>query len=149
MSSTIAVFISSSAGSFFIYLKNTLVWGITKPMCNWNIFCINFALFKKKYRGDLSGWTAFADYYYMRELMLHTSRCLRGTAALSGLLLIRRICGTIHRFFWPMERIDQGHLHPKLEVTRLTSLGRELNLGGEHSSKELFKQRVNSYLEHL
>jgi hypothetical protein len=25
---------------------------------------------KKKYRGDLSGWTAFADYYYMRELML-------------------------------------------------------------------------------
>ncbi len=28
-----------------------------------------------------------------------------------------------------MERLDQGHLHPKLEVLRLTCLGRESNLG--------------------
>jgi hypothetical protein len=28
-----------------------------------------------------------------------------------------------------MERFDQGHLHPKLEVPRLTSPGRESNLG--------------------
>ena len=56
---------------------------------------------------------------------------------------------TVHVGVTTMERLDQGHLHPKLEVPRLTSLGRELNLGGEHSSKELFKQRVNSYSEHL
>ncbi len=50
-----------------------------------------------------------------------------------------------------MERLDQGHLHPKLEVQRLTCLGRESNPGlrGEHSSKELFEQRINSYSEHL
>jgi hypothetical protein len=50
-----------------------------------------------------------------------------------------------------MERLDQGHLHSKLEVPRLTCLGRELNPGllseGEHSSKELLEQCVNSYSE--
>jgi hypothetical protein len=50
-----------------------------------------------------------------------------------------------------MERLDRCHLHLKLEVQRLTCLGRELNLGlnggGKHSSKELFKQHVNSHLE--
>jgi hypothetical protein len=30
-----------------------------------------------------------------------------------------------------MERLDQGHSHPKLEVPRLTCLGRESNLGLE------------------
>ncbi len=52
-----------------------------------------------------------------------------------------------------MERLDQGHLHPKLEDPRLTSRGRESDLdlccsGSEHSSKELFEQHINSYLEH-
>jgi hypothetical protein len=46
-----------------------------------------------------------------------------------------------------MERLDQGQLNPKLEVPRLTCLGRESNQGlrdsGEHSSKELLEQRVN------
>ncbi len=94
ISNTTTVFISSSADSVFIYLKNTLVWGITKPMCNWNIFCINFALFKKKYRGDLSGWTAFADYYYMRELMLQVD-VWEGQPHYLVLLLIRHNSGTI------------------------------------------------------
>ncbi len=52
-----------------------------------------------------------------------------------------------------MERLDQGHLHPKLEVPRLTCLGRESKLGtvvgGKHSGKELFEQRVNSYSRYL
>ena len=42
------------------------------------------------------------------------------------------------------ERLDQGHLHPKLEVPRLTCPGRESNLGllggGEHSRKETLEQ---------
>ncbi len=42
-----------------------------------------------------------------------------------------------------MERLDQGHLHPKLEVP---CLGRESNPsfrgGGELSSKELYEQRI-------
>jgi hypothetical protein len=41
-----------------------------------------------------------------------------------------------------MERLDQGHLHPKLEIPGLT-------VGGEHSKNEPFEQLVNSYLEHL
>ncbi len=48
--------------------------------------------------------------------------------------------------------LHQGHLHPKLVVPRLTcDLGwnRSSAVGGEHSSKELFKQRANSYSEHL
>jgi hypothetical protein len=49
-----------------------------------------------------------------------------------------------------MKRLDQGHLHPKLEVPRLKWLDRESNpglrsvVGGEHSSKELFEDRVNT-----
>jgi hypothetical protein len=43
-----------------------------------------------------------------------------------------------------MARLDQGHLHPLLEHTSLTCPGRGSNpgstVGGEHSSKELFKQ---------
>jgi hypothetical protein len=52
-----------------------------------------------------------------------------------------------------MKRLDQGHLHPKLEVPGLTCSGRESNLattvGGEHSRKEPFEQLINSYSEHL
>jgi hypothetical protein len=44
-----------------------------------------------------------------------------------------------------MERLDKGHLHPELEVLRLTCLGWESN---PNSSKELFKQSFNSYSEH-
>ncbi len=54
-----------------------------------------------------------------------------------------------------MKRLDQGHLHPKLEVPGLTCPGWKSNLGlqgrvgGEHSRKESFEQLVNSYSEHL
>jgi hypothetical protein len=51
-----------------------------------------------------------------------------------------------------MERLEQGHLHPKLEVPGLTWPGREWNpglRGGRHSRKEPFKQLFNSYSEHL
>jgi hypothetical protein len=51
-----------------------------------------------------------------------------------------------------MKRLDQDHLHYKLEVPRLTSVWnrtRAFAVGGKHSSKELFEQRVNSYSEHL
>ncbi len=48
-----------------------------------------------------------------------------------------------------MERFDQGHIHPKLEVPGLTCPGREVNpaptVGGEHCRKELLEQLVNSY----
>jgi hypothetical protein len=48
-----------------------------------------------------------------------------------------------------MERLDPGHLHPKLEVPGQTCPGRESNPGGEHSEKEPIEQLVNSYMEHL
>jgi hypothetical protein len=42
-----------------------------------------------------------------------------------------------------MKRLDQGHLHPKLEVPRLTCRGLETNpaseVGGEHSRIEPFE----------
>ncbi len=48
-----------------------------------------------------------------------------------------------------MERLDQGRIHPKLEVPGLTCPGRESNpVGGEHSRKEPSEQLVNSYSEH-
>jgi hypothetical protein len=56
-----------------------------------------------------------------------------------------------------MERLDQGHLHPKLEAPGLTCPGRDSNPGrascvrGEHSRKEPSRQLVNNYRcsEHL
>ncbi len=49
-------------------------------------------------------------------------------------------------FFVSMKRLDQGHLHPKLEVPRLTLLVRESNPGGgEHSRKEPFEQLDNPF----
>ncbi len=52
-----------------------------------------------------------------------------------------------------MERLYQGHLHPKLEVLRLHVSTRNQTqafaVGGEHSNKELFEQSINSYSEHL
>jgi hypothetical protein len=42
-----------------------------------------------------------------------------------------------------MERLDQGHLHPTLEVSA-GNRTRASTEGGEHSSKELFEQRVYS-----
>jgi hypothetical protein len=47
-----------------------------------------------------------------------------------------------------MERLDIGHLHPLLEHPRLTCPGQKIS-PGEHSSKELFEQPINSYSEHL
>jgi hypothetical protein len=48
--------------------------------------------------------------------------------------------------------LDQDHLHPKLEVPRLTCPRRKLNLAsaveGKHSRKDPFKQLFNSYSEH-
>jgi hypothetical protein len=55
-----------------------------------------------------------------------------------------------------MKGLDpQSHLHPKLEVPRLTCLGRESNTGlhggrrALYCSKELFEQQNFGYLEHL
>jgi hypothetical protein len=53
-----------------------------------------------------------------------------------------------------MERLDQGHLHPMLEVTGLTCVPagnrtRASAVGGEHSRKESFDQLVDGYSEHL
>ncbi len=52
-----------------------------------------------------------------------------------------------------MEKLYQCHLLPKLEVPRLPCLGRNQTrastVGGKHSSKELFKQCINSYSEHI
>jgi hypothetical protein len=52
-----------------------------------------------------------------------------------------------------MDRLDQGHLYPLLEVPILicpNGNGTQASVvGGEHSSKELFKQLINSYSEHL
>ncbi len=58
---------------------------------------------------------------------------------------------SVHRKISLWREALPGHLHPKLEKSRLTCLGRESNsdLGGEHSSKELFEPRINSYSEHL
>jgi hypothetical protein len=48
------------------------------------------------------------------------------------------------KMWWPlfrkrniMERLDQGHLHPKLEVSRLICPGRELN-PGLHGGRRAF-----------
>jgi len=51
-----------------------------------------------------------------------------------------------------MERLDEGHLHPKLEVpTPETDMSRPgikpgplMSVGGEQSSKELFEHCINS-----
>ncbi len=50
-----------------------------------------------------------------------------------------------------MKRLDQGHLHPKLEVPGLTCPGLELNPGlySGRRALEPFEQLVNSYLKHL
>jgi hypothetical protein len=57
-----------------------------------------------------------------------------------------------------MERLDQGHLHPELEVPGLTCPCRESNPGragppgweaSTYSIKEPFEQLVNGYSEHL
>jgi hypothetical protein len=49
-----------------------------------------------------------------------------------------------------LKRLDQGHLHPKLEDPGLTCPGWQLtSVGVEHSRKEPFEQLVNSYSEHL
>ncbi len=51
---------------------------------------------------------------------------------------------TDHNGVTTMKRLDQGHLHPKLEVPVLTCPGQESNpassVGGEYSRKEPFKQ---------
>jgi hypothetical protein len=40
-------------------------------------------------------------------------------------------------YVYLMERLDQGHLHPKLEVSA-GNRTRSSAVGGEHSNKELF-----------
>jgi hypothetical protein len=47
-----------------------------------------------------------------------------------------------------MERLYQGHLHPLLKQLE-TVIFRASAVGGEHSSKQLFEQSVNSFSEHL
>ncbi len=58
--------------------------------------------------------------------------------------------GNVDKCVSIIESLDQGHLHPKLEVPGLTGPVRALNLGllfvgGEHSRKEPFRQLVNGY----
>ncbi len=52
-----------------------------------------------------------------------------------------------------IERHDQGHLHPKVEVPGLTCSSGDQTwasaVGGKRSRKEPFDQPVNGYLEHL
>jgi hypothetical protein len=52
-----------------------------------------------------------------------------------------------------MKRLNQGHLHPKLEIPVLTCPGgnrtQASKVGGEHSRKEPFEQLVKSCSEHL
>ncbi len=49
-----------------------------------------------------------------------------------------------------MKRLNQGHLHSKLEVPGLSRLGTEHEHGGgNHSRKERFEKLVNSYWENL
>jgi hypothetical protein len=45
-----------------------------------------------------------------------------------------------------MERLDQVHLHPKLEVPRLTCLGRESNPASTVGGNTLAKSYSNSVL---
>ncbi len=45
-----------------------------------------------------------------------------------------------------MERLDQGHLHPKLEVPRLTSIVQESNPGLHSGTSTLAKSYSNSIL---
>ncbi len=49
-----------------------------------------------------------------------------------------------------MKRLDQGHLHSKLEVPGLSRPGIEHeHSGGNHSRKNRYEKLVNSYSEHL
>jgi hypothetical protein len=45
-----------------------------------------------------------------------------------------------------MERLDQSHIHPKLEVPRLTCPGRESNPGLRGGRRALFEQLVKGYV---
>ncbi len=47
-----------------------------------------------------------------------------------------------------MKRLDQGHLHLKLEVPSLNRTGAS-RMGGEHSIKEPIDQRINRNWKHL
>jgi hypothetical protein len=52
-----------------------------------------------------------------------------------------------------MKRLDQGHLHPKLEIqdrhVPYVNRSRASAVGGKHSGKEPFEQHVNNCSEHL
>jgi hypothetical protein len=49
----------------------------------------------------------------------------------------------------PRKRLDQGHLHPKLEVPGLKCPSWASTVGAKHYRKEQFEQLVNCYSEHL
>jgi hypothetical protein len=48
-----------------------------------------------------------------------------------------------------MKRLDQGHLHPKLEIPGLICSGREENLDLRRWEASTLEQLVKSYSEHL
>ncbi len=52
--------------------------------------------------------------------------------------------GQITSGFTTMKRLDQGHLHPKLEVPRLTCPGREANLGLHGGRQALLKRAIQT-----
>jgi hypothetical protein len=62
---------------------------------------------------------------------------------------IRKICPfptSPFSYLHTMKRLDQGHLHPKPEVPRLTCPGRELNPGPWWEAKTLEKSHSNRLL---
>ncbi len=66
-------------------------------------------------------------------------------------MLFKITCGNT---YGTIKRLDQGHLHPTLEVLGLMSrpgieLGPLRSVGGAHPRKKPFEQLVNSYSEHL
>jgi hypothetical protein len=75
------------------------------------------------------------------QRLINTLGTLAINLARRFILLPRYTNEKIWEIFHIMERLEQGHLQPKLEVPRLTCPGRESNPGGnEHSRKEPFKQ---------
>jgi hypothetical protein len=67
--------------------------------------------------------------------------------SLSGTKKRRFVCNKKGIHFNTADRLDQGLLHTKLEVLRLTCLGRELNPGpGRHALYQKAIQRAYSLL---
>ncbi len=80
----------------------------------------------------------------LHELVLYTVEC-----KLVFYVFILNYYIILYYILLYYERLDQGRLHPILEVPGLTCPGPVSAVGGEHSRKEPLEQLVNSFLEHL